>query len=181
MRIGKSRVNTLTADTFTRVYTNTLTEAATSVTISGLTGDTDEIYILRCKFKNSYAGDTTYYARPNNDSATNYGYQDLSGGDTTVAAGRVTNATGRIISSVRAENHYVYADMTIWAKSGYLRTGKVVSANGIDGTTVDYIELLGLVWNNTADEITSLVILSDQTNGIGVGSQIDLYKLTRKT
>jgi len=181
MQLGKNRINNLQADCFTRVYHETVTTAKTSMTISNLADDAHEVYILRCKFVNGYDGAANYLLRPNNVSTdNNYGRQTLSGINTTVAAARAT-ATGFLLGTNAAITNICYVDNELYAKSGFVRTLIQRNANSIATTTVTDIYLIGQSWNNTADEITSLVILADQTNGIGVGSQIDLYKLTRKT
>jgi len=186
MQIGKSRVNTLQADTFVRVYTNTLTADATSITISGLAGNTDEIYMLRCKFVNGYAGgESTYYLRPNNDSSSspyNYGRQVLLVyGGTTLAAVRADAVNYIFLGQIENENNVGYVETTLYAKSGYVRTGISRLLDKTAGTTVGGLFFEGFSWNNTADEITSLVISTNQTDGIGAGSIIDLYKLVRKS
>lgn len=163
------------ASTWVKVYETTLTEAATSVTISGLAGNTDEIYILRCKFVNGYDGASQYCLRPNNDTGSNYGLQYLSGANTTLSAGRVTPAYFDL-AYCGAINRIGYVDYTLYAKSGYLRTLSGYRIEDVTGTTVGNAYILGQSWNNSANEITSLVILSDQANGLGVGSSIILYK-----
>ena len=56
-----------------------------------------------------------------------------------------------------------------------MRTLVSAQSASITSTTVTGIYDYGQVWNNVADEITSLVFLSDQTNGIGIGSVIELW------
>jgi hypothetical protein len=179
MQIGKARINTLKADTFVRVYTNTLTSAATSVTISSLLGNTDEIYIIRAKFVNNAAGAATYAVHPNNDTGTNYGYQYIAGVDTAITAARSTS-TGLTIGYNDATNKVCYSECTIYAKSGYVRTAIVHTGRSITGTTITDLYGLGESWNNSADEITSLVIDSSSADGLGIGTRIDIYKLVRK-
>ncbi|KKM18202.1 hypothetical protein LCGC14_1668080, partial [marine sediment metagenome] len=43
-------------------------------------------------------------------------------------------------------------------------------------TTIDKIASYAESWTNTADEITSLVVFADNTDGIGIGSRIILLK-----
>jgi hypothetical protein len=43
------------------------------------------------------------------------------------------------------------------------------------GTSMQYVGTRGGIWNNTTDEITSLVFYADQANGIGVGSHIEVW------
>jgi hypothetical protein len=153
------------------------------VTISSLTGNTAEVYILRCKFVNGYNGAAYYYARLNNDTGDNFGIQTLSGTNNVTAAVRGTNgaSTGLLLSRAAALAEVCYSNTEIYAKSGYVRTALGKEARAISTTTVTDLYIYGQSWNNTADEITSIVIVSNQTDGLGIGTVIDLYKLVRKT
>ena len=70
--------------------------------------------------------------------------------------------------------------MLISAKSGYVRTAINEHTDSIVTTTVGRMYLRGQSWNNTADEITSLVVLANQANGLGVGTQITLWRKIKK-
>ena len=180
MRAGK--INTqgiISADTWERIYDNILTEAATSLTISGLAGDTDEEYQLQARIVNGYNGSSEYRLRPNNDTGTNYGYQYLIGSNTAATAARGTD-TGIYIGGIDALGNLLQDEIKLQAKSGYIRTAIQENASPISGTTITNVKLLGWSWNNTADEITSLVIVSSQTNGLGIGTQITLWRRSKK-
>ena len=151
-----------------------LTSADTSITISGLTGDTDEEYTIICRFVNDYAGAVGYQLRPNNDSGSNYGEQTLRGESTTADAFRATR-TYIVLSSAVAQNELSMCNLNLYSKSGYARTSINLLTNSISGTTVSEVRHVSSVWTNTADEITSLV-LSDQTDAIGIGSRIILLR-----
>ena len=68
----------------------------------------------------------------------------------------------------------------IYAKSGYTRTVLHSSIYYASGTTVTGLEVRGSSWNNTADNITSIVIGASTTNGLGVGTSIELWKKVNK-
>jgi hypothetical protein len=156
-----------------QIYTHTVTGAAeTSITIPDLHGDVDIEYKLEARIVNGYNGAVSYYIKPNNDTGANYGYQDLSGNNTTAAASRTT--TGIRITYISALNNLGMTNATIQAKSGYVRTAIIENILDLTGTTVNYVTLYGSSWNNTADEITSLVVLADQTGGLGIGTVITL-------
>lgn len=170
----------LKADTWVKVYEATLTEAATSLTISNLLGDTDNEYKLEARIVNGYNGAANYRIRPNNDSGTNYGHQVINAVDSAVAAARGT-ATGILMSNASTALGDVNQDsVIIQAKSGYVRTVIHEFATKVVTTTITRLYLLGQSWNNTADQITSLVILSDRANGLGIGSRIVLWKKVAK-
>ncbi len=176
MKIGnKYPLGDVKADCWQVEYDSTLITAATTVTISGLTGDTAEEYILLCSFVNDYAGTTAYNLRPNNDSGSNYGIQYVRGVNAATSAGRATPTYFPLTQAI-AQNELAISSLTLYAKSGHIRTLINNWVQGISGTTITGVRILGESWTNTGDEITSLVIYSDQTDGIGIGTEIILYK-----
>jgi len=166
----------LVKNAWQEVTRGTLTGAATSATISNLTGNTDVLYRLRTRTVNAYNGSSSILLRPNNDSTADiYGYQQLYGGNTTVGAARGT-LTWIYAGYCTGLNAVSQADILLYVKSGYVRTG-LVEVSDQSGTTVSYVMMFGQSWNNTADEITSLVIVHPQTNGLGVGTFYVLERL----
>lgn len=163
-------------DTWVKVYDTTLTEAATSLTISGLDGDTAKEFMLEARIVNGYNGASSYYLRPNNDSGTNYGNQFLYGENSTAGAARYTNHTGLYTGASSSLSEVFQSFTIIQAKSGFIRTAINNTTYGITGTTILDVSMRGSSWNNTADNITSLVVLADQTGGLGVGSEITLWQ-----
>jgi hypothetical protein len=155
-----------------------LSSAQTSITISSLDGNTDEEYVLICRFINGYAGTTQFNLRLNNDSNVNYGLQVVKGNNATASAARSVgiNIMKFSYNDLNTQNNILFSKTLIHAKSGYVRTLLTESASDISGTTVTQVETLGQVWNNTADNLTSIVIEVNQTNGIGIGSRIILLK-----
>ena len=181
MRIGQKYITgTFAADQWVKIYENILSSAATSVTISSLDGDTDEEYRLIVRGIGG-VNSTTLLVRPNNDSGSNYGYQELYGQGSTAAAARGTFAALIGTPFALSANENSLTELLIYAKSGYVRPVLIESSNKISGTTVGAVCSDGNVWNNTADNITSLVVFSDQTNGLGIGSLIELYKKKYKS
>jgi hypothetical protein len=158
-----------------RVGSTVLTGTATSVTFSGLTGNTAGVYLLsgQAKFAQNSCAVTT--AINNDTTASNYGRQYLNGTNTTVAAARSTNTNDNWMAG--GTNQYCGATQLIFAKSGFIRPMISQQANTISTTTVTQIQITGTSWNNTADEITSLVINCSQANGFAAGTQFDLYAL----
>lgn len=151
----------------------------TSLTISGLNGDVDEEYILESKVVNGYNGTAGAAVRLNNDTGTNYGYQFLQGVDTTASAARSTGDRA-YINSGTALGHIAHSRTSIFAKSGFVRTILNELCSQIVTTTVSLVGIWGMSWNNTADNITSLVIAASQAGGLGVGSSFSLFRKTRR-
>ena len=161
-----------------RIYDSTLSSAATSVTISDLEGDTDCLYRLVTRGISGYAGSAFIQIQPNADATTsNYGYQSLRGDSTTASAARATTYDGILCGYSTAITRLFFSDVLLYAKSGYERTALSNIVNNITGTTVSQINLTGGVWDNTADEITSLRLISSQADGLGIGTHIELYRL----
>lgn len=171
-----------TTKTWEEIYTTTLTEAATSITIPSLTGNTDCLYRLRARIVNGYNGgsNSNISLRLNNDTADNYGTQTILGSDTTVSAYRNVNSQINLFESAFLANTpgtISMCNILIYSKSGYVRTVIGESNARINTTTITSISLTGGSWNNTADEITSIVLLGSQAGVLGVGTQISLEVL----
>ena len=170
----------VTAGEFQKIYQTTLAAAATSVTISGLDGNTDVLYEVRARVITGAGGGGNEQVRPNNDAVDgNYGYQTLTGTNTTVGAARST-LTGMIFADGNSAGDVSFATMLLYAKSGYVRTSITQATNRIAATTVTNIKLIGNSWNNTADNITSIVIPTAAANGLGIGTVIELWALRKK-
>lgn len=163
------------ADCWQLEYDNTLSVAATTVTISGLTGNTAKEYRLIIRFVNDYNGATSYLLRFNGDTGSNYGYQYLAGVDTAASAARGVT-TSMELGYCSAQDEICFLDKLIYAKSGYVRTSFQKASRSISSTTVTDIILYSHSWNNSADEITSMNIAADQTDGLGIGTHIELWK-----
>ena len=178
MRVGKQELQgKLNVGTFQKIYSTTLTEAATSVTISDLDGDTDTIYKLRCRLV-AGANNTNNYIKLNNISGSYYGYQYIQGAGSDIEAYRDSN---NVIYNGWCETagYIDFTEHLIYAKSGYVRTVLSKISDSITGTTLLRVWLFGQVFNNTVDNITSIVFSAAQTNGIGVGSVIELFALRK--
>lgn len=161
-----------------RIYSNTLSSAATSVTISGLTGNTDQVYRVVVRPVGGSATATNYQITMNSDTGSNYGRQVLAGYTTTVYAVRDAQAyisLNHVESNI--QGHTQLNDILMYAKSGYERTALVNSLEKENGTSINTTVIAGHSWSNTADEITQIVITASQASGIGIGSVIELYRL----
>ena len=176
IKTGKLNIQGSIKGTWETIYSNTLASAATSVTISNLTGNSDVLYRLRMRVVNGYAGTITVAIRPNNDTGANYGYQRIYGENTTVAASRDTG-NDKIYTLNTSNTSVASAEELFYAKAGYVRTFLSQDVENAIETTIGDIVLKGQSWNNTADEITSLVIYANQANGLGIGTEIILERL----
>jgi hypothetical protein len=158
-----------------------LTEAATSITIPELNGDVDEEYELIARIVSGYDGGCNFRAKFNNDGGNNYGYQLLQGVNATPYAERATPSCLFLVG-VDAIGHIGLSQSTIQAKSGYVRTVITKAVGSINGTTVNDINIVGQSWDNTVDNMTSIVVYGEQgTGGLGIGSRIILLKKVTAT
>ncbi len=152
--------------------------ARTVINITGLDGDTDEEYELIMR---GIGGNEATRLRFNNDSGSNYGEQNLKGTDSTVGAGRGTANTSILLFNYNlGVGNAGLVKATMYTKSGYVRTVLLNDVSNITGTTVSRINIAGSSWSNTADNITTMVIYNDAANGLGVGTNIELYKKSAK-
>lgn len=160
-----------------RVGSNVVGSAVSSVTFSGLDGNTDVMYLLTWKYQGggaSGAGNITF----NTDTSTNYGKQVIYATSGTVASARTT-ATTRISTSTSAGSPLHYSGyLLIYAKSGFERTVIGQFADGTSGTTIGYLTVAAQVWNNTGSNITQIVVTDPNAGSqILTGSQFNLYAL----
>jgi hypothetical protein len=160
-----------------RVGTQTLGSATSTVTFSGLDGDTDVIYYLSAAIlANAVNANPT--VRLNNDSTAGiYGYQALYGANTTVAGGRGTHTAEYAQWNNLSNGNYALFNLLTFAKAGYVRTGVMGFVNDVSSTTVTEVGAYGHVYNQTSNNITSIVITSSATNAFATGSQFELYAL----
>ena len=157
----------------TAPYDLTVEPPATQLDFAGLNGNVDEEYKILCKFV-SGAASITCSLRLNNDAATNYGSQLLSGNNTVLSAPRATS-TGLKLASVGNAEHLALSDISLYARSGYARTSISSVQGDISGTVVTNTDLWGQSWNNLIDNITIMSVLSDVALGLGNGSSIEIY------
>jgi len=180
MRIGNRRqIGTLYDDCWQRIYSTTLTEATNSITISGLDGNTDEEYKLIVRGR--YNTDAVIFIlNLNNDTGENYGQQNIQAINTALTAKRSSSETYIVLGVGEALNDISFSDTLIYAKSGKIRTSISTWACNVAGTTIGRLRIQAQSWNNTADNITSMVISTIGTNGMIAGTVIELYKKRKK-
>jgi hypothetical protein len=170
---------TITTDGAYTVHT--FVSGVPSILISNLNGDIDEEYILESKVVNGYNGSPSFYVRINEDDDADYGCQLLYGEDDLSGAQRPAAATAMYIIGTIALGDLGQSSLKLFAKSGFVRTIIEEKQYGTYGTLVRDIILSGWSWNNTADNIISILIEGNQPGSIGVGSQITLYRKARRS
>lgn len=177
MKFGTINHLSSLVDTWELVEEKNIGSATNSTTFSGLTGNTAEWYLMTLMIINDDASGALYGIRLNNDSGNNYGRQLFRAVGSTKSATQGTSDNQiYLVSNTTTQNYYTFANILIAAKSGYIRTYVMDAAENISGASISGIYRVAGSWNNSADQITSIVVVSDQTSGIGVGSYIALYR-----
>jgi len=175
MKIGS--IEGMVDGLFQVVYdSGVLSSASTSFTVSNLEGNTAEEYMIIYKVVNNYNGVNTVYVRFNGDTGANYGRQNFFGTGTSPYAIRRTGQTIWHLLYNTTLDYTSFGVLKMTAKSGIPRLGKTIIGESMTGTTPTYVEGCSFVWNNTADEITSMTFGATGTDGIGVGSQFIIVK-----
>jgi hypothetical protein len=162
-----------------RINSQVLSSASATITFSSLDGDRDVVYYLSVACKDAATNENNYLGiRFNGDTGGNYGRQHYRATSTTLAGGRsaADAALYPIDNVATVANGYHSGGLFLWAASGQPRIGMSEFLCHGSGTTINNMDWMGHSWNNTADNITSMVLLC-QAAGFAPGSQFDLYAL----
>jgi hypothetical protein len=159
---------------FDLVENKDLAAPATSLTFSGLDGDTDEVYFLKYKIIKGVAATILTTLRPNGITTNQATRGEFNG----TAVGNINTTTLEIagngsVATGGVETGHVWID----AKTGVRRTGRGEWVQS-DGGTLIFIDY-GFHWDETATNITSIDVVCDQANGLAAGSYFRLYKLRK--
>jgi hypothetical protein len=153
---------------------HTLASPASSVSFTGLDGDSDVLYLGKGTMKNAYNGAVTVGLRANADSGNNYGFQRLSGVNTTVSGERDTSEAQMTFAGLDAQNKFSQFSFLLFAPKGFIRPAILEQSYDTATTTIGGITYRGFSWSNTADNITALSLVSNQSSFLG---NFELYKL----
>jgi hypothetical protein len=165
-----------TTGAWKRVGSSVLGGAASSVTFSGLNGDTAVCYYISHQTKASGAMGYVKFT-VNADGGTNYGLQQLeAAGASAPYASRATGQRYTPAGYAGTNNYYTNGHILMFAKQGFVRPIIWQAGMDITGTTVTYLGVQGQVYSVTNTEITSAT-LSAEANNFAAGSQFDCYAL----
>ena len=158
-----------------KLYDSTLSSDASSVTISGLDGDSDKAYKLYVHF----AGGSTYqewcFLRINGDSSVTYYTHQLYGNGSSVLS-RILSNSFIYLCGIGVNNFEGNCEVTIMPKTGDVRVVNALCSNDLDSTSISNTFLTQAVYPNTSTNITSLLIDS-QSGSIYTGTKIILWRL----
>jgi len=175
MEYGNIDPNEIKYDSFEKAFETTLGAAAQTVDITGLDGDTDEIYVLDIMIV--AAGAISAAVTINNDAGANYSSQELVGASAAITAARTAGDNDiRMNSLAQAAGELIKSKLFLRAKSGQIRTGTISGSDKITGTTVAQKYEKGISWNDSGSNITSIKIDALVAAGLDIGSKITLWK-----
>jgi hypothetical protein len=157
----------------TLVEAKTITGDAQSATFSGLNGDADGIYSLQCAILNG--GSTSFYTLQPNGVTSNQTYSRGYTDGTTF--NNNTGSTIQIGFTIAAQQ--IWTQTMIYARKN---PNSVAMPRRFYTTfhnwtgALNNVGNIGATWNETATNMTSLVVTGDQADSIKSGSQLYLYK-----
>ena len=166
--------NTTDDGMYKLIYSTVTVATATTITISGLTGNTDEIYKIITFIKSAEV--SNFSGTFNADGGANYFGQYMRGLNSGIASLEYTSATSMANSfGTTASGDISFYKYTILASSGNMRA---MIGQGLSNTSsgdANQIFSSAHLWTNTTDELTSITITATTANGIGIGSRIYVY------
>jgi hypothetical protein len=146
--------------------------AANSITFSGLDGDTDKLYLLQYYLKIGGPSAVTYSItlKPNNVTTNQTTFSRTT--STASTTPNATTSTFVLASAARGSEYYTNVHI-----SAYKAVQRVFSAESIlyANSTV-YLSDGMLFWNDTGNNLTSIVLAGSSTGNFDVGSAFHLYK-----
>jgi len=154
--------------------TTTLAATATTVTISGLTGDTNKELILHLTIK-SNVNPALFSMTINNDGAAQYGYIRTTNDGTNITA-----ANGYLtyfwLGTSSAANEFIEVWIHLNALQGSSRMGFMDTINGTaaGGYIISRHEAI-IYCTPTNTQITRMDFIANAADGFGIGTKIDIY------
>jgi hypothetical protein len=154
-------------------------EAASTKTFSDLNGDVDFRYKIVMRALGAVA--SYFFININSDTADNYHNRfvgiDSGGLSTGYTSGVSICGSNGIICNYHDANTTAFMLGEIDASSGATRSATLKWHRNTSGAVV--LQDIAGFWTNTSSNITSLTVTAQNTNGFGVGSYIELWKLAQ--
>jgi hypothetical protein len=154
----------------------TLVDTATAITFSITSGldNYESVMILNYLVLNTNASGNLSLIF-NGDSAANYGRQYISGQSTAVAANRQQAQTSIIINLAfqdPTECSLGFTKAILYGKTGHERTIMNTINGALNNSTVYAVYSQSLIWNNSADTLTTLKFYCDTSMRTGTTIQL---------
>lgn len=135
-----------------------LVAGATSVDITGLDGDTDQVYRFIIAFRENGTGGANLLIRFNGDSGVSYDYQELRADGATVTGSRVNGDTGIKLAFGNSGDTRISEGVAYVATTGQQRAVVCHAAREIAGNAPE-LSLNAGNWRNTADNVTQITFV----------------------
>jgi hypothetical protein len=154
--------------TLNQIGKTTLSASATKIEFTGLT---DDVIYMKCKFLfNTVTSDDTLLFF-NQDSSTVYGYQLIFG----TAGSRFNTQTGIVLTQGGSIATKYISGFDGWLMLGAAQE-KMIVGNGFvaaGGTTIENTFMLGGMYNNTSNTITSIQITN--VSSFEIGTEVSIW------
>lgn len=160
------------------LYSETVTTAKTQIDIPNLNiGKDDEVRLVYTFTKNVSAVNPSIRLYPNDlTTDTNYYSQLLQGGGSTISALRVNQS--RITQTNTNDAVCGFTDIKVSNNDRFVAQAQTTYDIG-SGASVLFNTNWNVVGTQTVSSITKLSIVASLTNGIEIGSKIQLFRTSR--
>ena len=138
-----------------------LSTTSTRIEISGLNGDSESIYKILIKLKINVNATSNLNLFFNDDSATNYGHQELLFEDDGSFTGSRSTTGSIIINTMSTTSETGFSEIWIYPKTNHERFAITRNLRSGETTTIGSSQIKGSVWKNTSSTLTSLVFTGD--------------------
>lgn len=147
---------------------------ATSMVLSSLDLDADEIYYLQYNIDNSSIATAAYSLQFNGDNvSTNYD-AEVTGANTT-STGSLGNDSGSIATGV-ATGLQICGHM--WIKRNFDGKAGAVGQHNFNDSAQKIQQIWAHAWTTNAN-VTSITVLSNVANSMSIGSYLRLFRIKR--
>jgi len=153
--------------TYTKIASNTLSSAASSVTFSSISGTYTDLILI---FNGSASINGSTKFQLNGDTASNYSYTQVYGTGTGAASGRASSQTTGLIGSTTAGSNATHIIQLL----NYLNTTTYKTILVRASETQSDVNANVNLWRSTA-AITSIIFTSNGGGNFTVGSTFNLY------
>lgn len=162
--------------TYQLLYEETVTSAKTQIDITGLNITKDDEVRLVYTFKGDSTTTSNIRLFPNDKTTlTDYYWQVLAGAGSSVVA--VRGNINRICYTASNRKVSGFADIKISNNDRYVFQSHWVEMIGAESSAINNVVDNNVGTGFTLTGITKLSIVSERTNGIEVGSKIQLFKV----
>lgn len=181
--VGTLTVGTITSGvalgaTWRRLYSTDITGSAVdSVTVSGLDGNSDIEYLIYARFVAAVSTEPSdFFVSPNGDEDTShYNFQSVWSVNGTAGGSEGVSFAGLWHGLTYVAGEITQGWSRMYAKTGFDRVLVGQFTSRYTSGDMERIYQVATAWENSADNITSLVFHSSVSTCIGIGSHIEVW------